>query len=267
MRKIVKDALNISEMEYAFECIGTDDKKNPDDYTDEEIVNEAEYRLFTYFEDGHANNDDMRLSDDAESRAIARKDIRQLTAFIKRYKTTLSGDLAGDDGPNLENNVENSYSVVTTSNIPELVVGDTVNELDGFTIRGGNADAADTHRGKAYGGGMFCVSEATIIECTFVGNRAVYGGAISCRPSSCCVTEPKLICCTFEGNAAEKEGGAVYIGDSDVYLDRCRIRGNTAAEKGGAVMFGNDNSTTMVNCVIDGNTAGEEGGALFCVPV
>ena len=88
MRKIVKDALNISEMEYAFECICTDDKKNPEDYTDDEIVNEAEYRLFTYFEDGHTNNDDMRVSDDAESRAIARKDIRQLTAFIKRYKTT-----------------------------------------------------------------------------------------------------------------------------------------------------------------------------------
>jgi len=88
MRKIVRDALNISEMAYAFECICADDKKNPEDYTDDEIVNEAEYRLFTYFEDGHTNNDDTRLSDDAEIRAIARKDIRQLTVFIKRYKTT-----------------------------------------------------------------------------------------------------------------------------------------------------------------------------------
>ena len=86
-RKIVEDALKIDEMQFAFECICADDKKQPEDYTDQELVNEAEYRLYTFYENGHANNDEMRLGDDADSRKQARTDIRRLKAFIKKYKT------------------------------------------------------------------------------------------------------------------------------------------------------------------------------------
>ncbi len=74
-------------MQFAFECICADDKKEPEDYTDEEIVSEAEYRLSTYFEDGHINSDEMRMGDDLEMSKIARKDIKMLKAFIKKYKT------------------------------------------------------------------------------------------------------------------------------------------------------------------------------------
>ena len=88
MRAIVKAALDIPEMIFAFETICEDDKKEPSDYTDEEIVSEAEYRLSTYFEDGHINSDEMRLGDDREANKIARKDIKMLKAFIKKYKTT-----------------------------------------------------------------------------------------------------------------------------------------------------------------------------------
>jgi hypothetical protein len=88
MRAIVKAATAIPEMQFAFECICADDKKEPEDYTDEEIVSEAEYRLSTYFEDGHINSDEMRMGDDPEMNKIARKDIRMLKAFIKKYKTT-----------------------------------------------------------------------------------------------------------------------------------------------------------------------------------
>ena len=94
MRAIVKAATAIPEMQFAFECICADDSKpqgrevTPEDYSDEEIVSEAEYRLSTYFEDGHINSDEMRMGDDPESNKIARKDIRMLKAFIKKYKTT-----------------------------------------------------------------------------------------------------------------------------------------------------------------------------------
>jgi hypothetical protein len=88
MRTIVKAATAIPEMQFAFECICADDKKEPENYTDEEIVSEAEYRLSTYFEDGHINSDEMRMGDDPEMNKIARKDIRMLKAFIKKYKTT-----------------------------------------------------------------------------------------------------------------------------------------------------------------------------------
>lgn len=87
MRKIVKAALAIPEMQFAFECICADDNKQPEDYTDNAIVQEAEYRLSNYFEQGHHNND-MLLSDDGnESLETALQDVRMLKAFIKKYKT------------------------------------------------------------------------------------------------------------------------------------------------------------------------------------
>lgn len=87
MRDIVKAALAIPEMQFAFECICTDDKKEPNDFSDAEVVAEAEYRLYTYFENGHINND-MRLGrETAEGKKIAQKDVRMLKAFIKKYKT------------------------------------------------------------------------------------------------------------------------------------------------------------------------------------
>jgi len=86
-RSILIHALAIPEMMYAFDCICADDKKTPDEYTDMEIVSEAEYRLMTYFENGHVNNDEMRLSDDQECKKIAQNDIKMLKAFVKKYKT------------------------------------------------------------------------------------------------------------------------------------------------------------------------------------
>jgi hypothetical protein len=88
-RSILIHALAIPEMMYAFDCICDDDKKTPNDYTDTEIVKEAEYRLMTYFEDGLTNYDDMRLCDDPECRKFAQYDIKMLKAFIKKYKTTI----------------------------------------------------------------------------------------------------------------------------------------------------------------------------------
>ena len=86
MRDIIKAATAIPEMQFAFECICTDDKKEPNDYTDSEVVAEAEYRLYTYFEHGHINND-MRLGlESAEGKKVAQKDVRMLKAFIKKYK-------------------------------------------------------------------------------------------------------------------------------------------------------------------------------------
>lgn len=84
-RQIVVDALKIPELAYQLDLNCTDDKCEPDAYDDETIIAEAKYRLDTYFEDGHANNDDMRLSENANERAIARKDIKMLKAFIKKY--------------------------------------------------------------------------------------------------------------------------------------------------------------------------------------
>jgi len=55
---------------------------------------------------------------------------------LAAYETILSGDLAGNDGPEFTNCGENSYHVVVLESIDGTVV------LDGCTVRGGNADGA-----------------------------------------------------------------------------------------------------------------------------
>ena len=87
VRQIVEDAKKIPEMIFAFECICQDDNKEPEDYSDAEIVAEAEYRLYTYFEDGHINNDMRKGEEGKEGKQIAKKDVKLLKAFITKYKT------------------------------------------------------------------------------------------------------------------------------------------------------------------------------------
>lgn len=89
-RPIVIAALKIAELEYQLVNINAvDDKLEPDVYlaniSDQEIINEAEWRLSGFFEYGHDNNDRLN-GEDKNERADARKNVRQLYAFLKKYK-------------------------------------------------------------------------------------------------------------------------------------------------------------------------------------
>ena len=180
---------------------------------------------------------------------------------IETYKTILSGDLNGNDGPNFTNNGENSFHVVTGYQTESM--DKTTEVLDGFAITGGNANASSSPDNR--GGGMYCNSEATVRNCTFTENFAAYGGGMYCGPGRGCVTYPIITNCTFIGNSAGNEGGGMWIGDSDPKLSNCIISGNSAGSNGGGIMFGGDNFTTMVNCLINGNSAGEYGGGIYGV--
>jgi len=87
MREIVKAALAIPEMEYAFEIICADSRKEPDEFTDQEIVDEAEYRLSCFFESGHDNNEARLGEFGKEEKSAASKNVRMIKAFLKKYKT------------------------------------------------------------------------------------------------------------------------------------------------------------------------------------
>ena len=87
MKAIVKAALAIPEMEYAFEIICADSRKEPEEFSDQEIVDEAEYRLSCFFESGHDNDNARRGEFGKEEKAAASKNVRMLKAFIKKYKT------------------------------------------------------------------------------------------------------------------------------------------------------------------------------------
>lgn len=92
MRAIVKSAMQISELAYSLENISTDDKRDIDSYTDQEILDEAGYvlGLFTNPNETHWNAEDLRGENGEEQQKWARAEVRKLVAFIKTYRTPVT---------------------------------------------------------------------------------------------------------------------------------------------------------------------------------
>ena len=141
-----------------------------------------------------------------------------------------------------------------------VVVLDAIGQarLDGFTIRGGNADGSGTDR---YGGGVFCRDlDATceIANCTITGNRAASGGAgISCERASPTITQCKII-----ANESSDDGGGIYCLGSGPKIADCAIVANSA--RNGAGIFCISVSPTIAGCLIGANVAASFGGGVFC---
>jgi hypothetical protein len=133
------------------------------------------------------------------------------------YVTVLTGDIgiAGDRSDNV-------YHVVTASQLSSVTI------LDGFTIRGGNANgASDTS-----GGGM-----------------AISGASA--------LTLRNLI---FSDNSASGGGGAIYNVGSNSALRNVKFNGNWAGAGGG--MYSSMSSPTLINVTFSNNTATGSGGAI-----
>ena len=86
MRAIVKTAATIRELHQSLLNISSDDNKEIDDYSDNEIVNEAKYVLSTYFESGHINNDMFNGEYGAKEQRLAMQDIRKMKVLIAKYE-------------------------------------------------------------------------------------------------------------------------------------------------------------------------------------
>jgi hypothetical protein len=195
---------------------------------------------------------------------------------IDTYETILSGDIAGDDGPDFTNNDENCYHVVTGSGCDETAV------LDGFTITAGNANddypSAHSCGGGLYnyfgsptlnnctfsgnsasrdGGGMFNSEQSnpTLTNCTFTENSTIYDGGAMCNRAS----SPTITNCTFISNSANHGAGISNWPGSPI-LTACTFRDNSA-ELGGAV-FNWESGPTLTSCFFGDNSAREWGGAI-----
>jgi len=162
---------------------------------------------------------------------------------ISSYKTILSGDLNGNDGPNFINRGDNSFNVVVGSG------ADSTSVLDGFTITAGD--------GAVGGGGMICYDgDPTIKNCIFRGNRANYGGGIRCYNSNLTVTN-----CIFERNGSPgdriDDGGAIYIqGNSISTLTNCTFVDNWTVETGGGLCCNYPSIAKITNCIFWHNLDG-----------
>ncbi len=182
-------------------------------------------------------------------------------------QTILSGDLAGNDGPDFSNSDDNTYHVVTGSWTNATAA------LDGFTIMAGNAG----QQGQwpyFYGGGMYTASGSpTVANCTFRGNSVNgSGGGMASYDSS-----SSIINCTFIGNQAHSATGVLLVGESQPALVSCRFISNNLEGYGSnprltnCIFTGNRQATlfdvgwvTLTNCTIAGNdmAIGIDGGAL-----
>jgi predicted outer membrane repeat protein len=160
-------------------------------------------------------------------------------------ETILSGDLLGND-IGFANNEENSYHVVIGSNT------DTSAILDGFTIRGGNANGGVQ---GYFGGGIYNASGSpTLTNLTFSGNSATYQGGGMYNSAS---GSPTLIIVTFSGNTAEA-GGGMYNASGSPTLTDVIFSTNSASSSGGGMY--NGSSTTLMNVTFSNNTASAGGG-------
>jgi predicted outer membrane repeat protein len=163
-------------------------------------------------------------------------------------ETILSGDLHLDDQPGFVNRTDNCYHVVT------IVGAGPTAALDGFTIRGGNADGSGA---TGMGGGLYAASTSSggpaLAHLRFADNRAAgSGGAVGATG------QLSFADSLFEGNHA-LSGGGVYT-DHSISLVRCVLRSNDAAMFGGACYFDIAGTANLPNCVITGNTAWYVGG-------
>ncbi|HOV76684.1 MAG TPA: choice-of-anchor Q domain-containing protein [Sedimentisphaerales bacterium] len=176
--------------------------------------------------------------------------------------TILSGDLAGDDGPNFANYGENSYHVVTTAAVFTGLVG--------FTVTGGNANGSGYN---ATGGGMLIqnadpAKRVAVDDCIFTGNAAVYGGGLYNVNGS-----PYLTNCVFVGNSSSSvsgsggRGGGVYNVNGNPILASCEFVGNrvsftyTYGNYGGfgGGFYNGNGSPELINCVFVGNSVSATG--------
>lgn len=176
------------------------------------------------------------------------------------YESILSGDLAGDDGAEFENNSENSYHVVTGSGANREAV------LDGFTISGGNAGPPLAWSG----GGMLNISGSpTVTDCTFSANSAAKGGGMYNEQAYPAITGASFIenRAFLDSASDDFGGGGMYNYRSNPMLEGCLFADNSVAAStgdggdGGAI-FCDQSSPTLVNCVIRANTARRSGGGM-----
>ena len=169
--------------------------------------------------------------------------------------TILSGDLAGDDGPGFSGYAENSYHVVVAGS---FITIDGV-WLDGFTLRGGNADGTGFH---ATGGGLMVETPdaVTLRNCRFVANRAAgTGGGLNATGVG------SIESCWFVGNESVVGGGGAWIDSwfEGFTFRQCWFLGNRAGGSGGGGAL--VNLANFLGSVFSGNSVhgvNAAGGAL-----
>ena len=186
---------------------------------------------------------------------------------IGNYKTTLSGDLNGDD-IDVSNPRDLFHEPTRSDNCSSIVIGSGTNRtavLDGFIITGGfvrrHPAVIDAPTGRA--GGMKNESGSpTINNCTFIGNSAEScGGGMLINAGS----NPILTNCKFIKNYA-KRGGGVDSGNSSPTFINCTFTNNYADDGAGMSVYYSETTQVtpieLIDCTFEDNDVKNFGGGL-----
>lgn len=149
----------------------------------------------------------------------------------RRYETILTGDLLGDDNPGRGETPfdDNAFHVVTFN--------DSNGEIDGFTIRAGQATSPSP---QMVGAGVYIIgpdANVVIRNCSIIENFGVSHGA------------------------------GVYANSGLLRIESCFIKDNFSTTGDGAGVFSGANGLVVVNSAFYANItvgASARGGGLFC---
>ena len=170
---------------------------------------------------------------------------------IAANETILSGDLLGDDGPDMANRQDNAQHVVYYWQAGTV-------DFDGFTVTGGMADQPPNCNLDNYGGGMFVFqTDITIRDCLFAENAGVYGGGLSIvQNSNGVVIDSDFISNDAISTPQSASGAAMYFSNgpipgSDPIVINARVIGNRS--DGSGVITNIGGQPEYYNCLIAGN--------------
>ena len=170
-----------------------------------------------------------------------------------------------------------------------VIVG-AIADLDGFTIRGGEANGPtyqltlgggvysysnsgtsvqvtncvlkdnSASQGNGLGGGLYCdslngIATNAVGNCIFINNHADFGAGIWGR---------KLLLenCLFLGNSSDKEGAAVFTPSGGTLSATGSVFVANAANTMGGAILGHD-EFTLSDCVFTRNHSGSDGGGIY----
>ncbi|MDA7668778.1 dockerin type I domain-containing protein [bacterium] len=115
----------------------------------------------------------------------------------------------------------------------------------------------------ANGGGLWIDGGSpTVVGCSFFGNSASNLGGVLYIRQCCSDTDASLVDCHFLGNSA-RLGGAAYVLENSPSFEQCRFESNVAADQGGG-MHNRTSSPTLTDCTFTSNEA-DQGGGIFNV--
>lgn len=157
---------------------------------------------------------------------------------VEAYKSVLSADLGGDDGPgwDWDHFNDNSYKIVDGSGTDPSAV------LDGFTVTRVVSGDAGLYNNNG---------SPTVVNCTFIWNWAGgEGGGISNWNSSA----PRVTNCTFIYNVAEDLGGGILNNPfCDSLITNCIFMCNSVGIWNGQ-MGSYSGNPIATNCTFTGNS-------------